>query len=82
MTFPKWRTVLFVNGCFWHQHLNCARSRLPKSNKEFWETKLKRNVVRDQRNCDLLVKEGWRVLVIWECEIACSNVTRALKVWF
>jgi DNA mismatch endonuclease, patch repair protein len=82
MTFPRWRTVLFVNGCFWHQHPNCARSKLPKTNKEFWNAKLERNAARDQGNYDRLAEQGWRVLVVWECELAHSNVTAQLKRWF
>jgi DNA mismatch endonuclease (patch repair protein) len=82
MTFPKWQTVLFVNGCFWHQHPNCPRSTLPKTNKEFWKTKLERNAARDRRNYDHLAKQRWRVLVVWECELTHSNVTRKLKRWF
>jgi DNA mismatch endonuclease (patch repair protein) len=82
VTFPKWRTVLFVNGCFWHQHPNCPRSRLPKTNKEFWKTKLEQNAARDQSNYDLLAKQGWRVLVVWECELAHSSITGMLKSWF
>jgi len=82
LTFPKWRTVLFVNGCFWHQHHRCNRSRLPRVNRTFWKQKLKRNVERDKRNYDLLTKLGWRVLVIWECELARSNVEEMLKDWF
>jgi len=82
MTFPKWRTVLFVNGCFWHQHPHCERSRLPRTNKDFWKEKLERNAERDRSNYDLLAKQGWRVLVVWECEIACSDVSEMLKSWF
>lgn len=82
LTFPKWRTVLFVNGCFWHQHANCPRSKLPNTNRVFWKTKLERNAVRDHCNYDLLQKEGWRVLVVWECELARSDVTETLKTWF
>jgi DNA mismatch endonuclease, patch repair protein len=82
MTFPRWRTVLFVNGCFWHQHRHCKRSRLPKANKQFWKKKLGRNAQRDQSNYNLLVKRGWRVLVVWECEIAGSDVSEMLKSWF
>jgi DNA mismatch endonuclease (patch repair protein) len=82
LTFPKWRAVLFVNGCFWHQHPDCKRSTLPRTNRKFWSKKLKRNVERDRRNYALLEKGGWRVLVIWECEIARSNVLEIIKTWF
>lgn len=82
MTLTKWRTVLFVNGCFWHQHDNCSRSRLPKANKKFWEAKLGRNVARDQTNYALLVSRGWRVLIVWECELVRFDITALLTGWF
>jgi len=68
IVLPKYKAVIFVNGCFWHMH-NCSRARLPKSNLEYWESKIKRNVERDQRNYQKLSEQGWRVLVIWECEL-------------
>ena len=82
LTFPRFRTVLFVNGCFWHQHPNCSRSVLPKTNVEFWEVKLARNVTRDQSNYDALAKKGWRVIVVWECELVRSDPTDLLRIWF
>ena len=82
LTFPKWRTVLFVNGCFWHQHAGCSRSRLPKTNTQFWNLKLQRNVARDQTNYELLEERGWRVLVLWECVLAKSDVKGILDRWF
>ena len=82
MTFPRWRTVVFVNGCFWHRHPHCARSMLPKTNRNFWKKKLERNVRRDRSNYALLAKRGWRVLVVWECEITRSDVSEMLKNWF
>lgn len=66
--FPKWRTVLFVNGCFWHQHSGCRRGAPPKSNVEFWGPKLARNVERDHDAYERLMQSGWRVAVLWECE--------------
>lgn len=82
LTFPKWRTVLFVNGCFWHQHPGCSRSKLPKTNMAFWKTKLERNAERDRTNYNRLVEQGWRVLLLWECELVQSDVTEKLKSWF
>lgn len=82
MTFSKWRTVLFVNGCFWHQHSKCPRAKLPKTNREFWKRKLKRNAARDQSNYHLLMEQGWRVVVIWECELSRSNIREVLRVHF
>lgn len=68
ITLPRYGTVIFVHGCFWHQHSGCGNAERPVSNREYWDKKLDRNVYRDLRNRDLLQKKGWRVLVIWECE--------------
>ena len=69
MVFPKYRTVIFVNGCFWHGHEGCSRFRMPGSNIGFWEAKIKRNRERDERVTAELESMGWRVIVVWECEI-------------
>ena len=68
IVLPKYKTIIFVNGCFWHMH-NCSRSRLPKSNLDYWMPKIKRNVERDQENYEKLKRAGWNVLIIWECEL-------------
>ncbi len=69
MVFPCRRRIVMVHGCFWHQH-RCRRGRrIPKSNREYWEKKLARNVARDRRQRAELRKLGWRVLVIWECQL-------------
>jgi DNA mismatch endonuclease (patch repair protein) len=69
LVFPKWRTALFVNGCFWHGHEDCRRAQLPSSNVEFWRRKLAANVARDSRNHERLDQLGWSVEVIWQCQI-------------
>ena len=69
IVLPKYRTVIFVNGCFWHSHEHCPGARLPKSRREYWEPKLSRNATRDKLNYAKLEKLGWRVLIVWECEI-------------
>ena len=68
LVFPKHRLVVFVHGCFWHQHEGCRRASIPKSRTDFWMTKLAANVARDRRQEDALQALGWRVLVIWGCE--------------
>lgn len=68
IVLPKYKTVIFVNGCFWHKH-DCPRFVWPSSNKEYWEPKILRNVERDRNNIELLQHDGWRVLVVWECEL-------------
>lgn len=69
IVLKKYKTVIFVNGCFWHHHENCPKSKLPKTNKEFWEKKINSNVARDRKNKEKLAAQGWRVLVFWECEL-------------
>ncbi|MBR8048670.1 MULTISPECIES: very short patch repair endonuclease [Burkholderia] len=72
MVFRGRRAVIFVHGCFWHGH-SCLRGRPPASNVDFWAAKLKRNAERDQRVISELRKSGWRVLVIWECELKAGD---------
>ncbi len=69
IVLPKYKTVIFVNGCFWHGHEGCRYFRLPKSNIEFWEQKIKNNIARDVRNENELKSLGWRVIRVWECDI-------------
>jgi DNA mismatch endonuclease (patch repair protein) len=69
LVFPSRRKVIFVHGCFWHQHSECGEGRVPASRREYWEPKLKRNQVRDARNQKLLEDEGWEVLTVWECSL-------------
>lgn len=65
---PKYKTVIFVHGCFWHQHKGCKRSTIPKSNTDYWIPKLSGNVKRDVQHKADLKKAGWNVAVVWECE--------------
>jgi len=71
IVFPGRRAVVFIHGCFWHQHPDpsCKDSRLPKSNIDYWGPKLQRNKARDAENEAALLTLGWRVLIIWECQI-------------
>lgn len=69
IVFPKRRSVIEVRGCFWHQHVGCARAETPATRQEFWLPKLAANVSRDIRNASALEVSGWSMLVIWECEI-------------
>lgn len=65
----RFKTVIFINGCFWHGHENCRIYRRPKSNTDYWQAKILRNKARDDKNINELHKLGWRVIVIWECEL-------------
>lgn len=69
LVFPKCKTVVFVNGCFWHQHLGCPKASIPKSNVDFWRNKFSRNIARDQCNYSKLEELGWSVVVVWQCEV-------------
>jgi DNA mismatch endonuclease (patch repair protein) len=64
------KTVIFVHGCFWHQCLKCRGGRLPKSNLGYWKEKLKRNQVRDKEHIEKLQSLGWKVILVWACEIS------------
>ncbi len=68
IVLPKYRTVIFVNGCFWHMH-GCSRSRLPRSNEEYWKPKIEQNIKRDAENKQKLEVAGWNVIIVWECEL-------------
>lgn len=68
LVFTKKKIAVFVHGCFWHRH-GCKNSVMPKTNTEFWKKKLNQNVKRDKKVENLLVKEGWKQLVVWECQL-------------
>ena len=65
----KYKTVIFVNGCFWHGHEGCKYFVWPKNNAEFWKKKIEENVLRDQRKIQALESQGWKVILVWECEL-------------
>ena len=69
IVLPKYRTVIFVNGCFWHKHEGCKYFVWPRDNAEFWKEKIQANVMRDERKQIELIAQGWNVIIIWECEL-------------
>lgn len=69
IVLPRYRTVIFVNGCFWHGHEHCRLFRLPKSRQEFWQGKIASNKTRDALKTLELQKAGWKVITIWECAL-------------
>lgn len=69
LVFTKYRTVIFVNGCFWHRHLGCKYTTMPQTRIEFWQAKFDRTVERDQKNYQELERMGWKVYIVWECQI-------------
>jgi len=69
IVLPKYNTVIFVHGCFWHRHENCKDATTPKTRTEFWEQKFASNVANDKKNITALRNDGWKVIVVWECEV-------------
>ena len=69
IVLPKYKTVVWVNGCFWHGHENCKDAGIPKTNSNFWYDKISKNKERDKRVLNELEQAGWKVLVVWECQI-------------
>lgn len=69
IVFAKYKTVIFVHGCFWHYHGDCPEGRIPSSNSAFWKSKLSKNVQRDKKHIKDLKALGWNVIMVWECEI-------------
>lgn len=69
IVLPKYKTVIFVNGCFWHGHKGCKYFVWPENNAEFWRQKITDNIERDKKNYYKLEESGWKVLVVWECEL-------------
>ncbi len=69
IVLPKYKTVIFIHGCFWHRHKGCRYATTPKTRIDFWKEKFNRNIKRDRRQTKELIKEGWNVLVVWECEL-------------
>lgn len=79
IVLPKYQTVIFINGCFWHRH-NCPRFVWPSSHQDYWRPKILRNVERDQQNEEELRHLGWRVITVWECELKKNLRTERLEL--
>lgn len=78
IVMPKYKTVIFIHGCFWHRHQGCKDASTPKSNVEFWNKKFEANMRNDEKHKTTLMHEGWKVIEIWQCEIEDSfEVTMA-----
>lgn len=69
IVLPKFKSIILVHGCFWHRHMNCKYSYMPKSKQQFWKTKFKANIERDKKVKEMLEEQGWKILIIWECEL-------------
>ena len=81
IVLKKYRTVVFVNGCFWHHH-DCGRFVWPSTNTEYWRKKIDRNTERDKENYDRLTAQGWQVLIIWECQLKKKVSDKQLQILY
>lgn len=79
IVLPKYRTVIFVHGCFWHGHKGCKNYTVPKTNTEFWVAKVARNQERDQEVWRRLEAKGWSVIIVWECQLKKANLAETVK---
>lgn len=70
IVLSKYKTVIFIHGCFWHQHPGCKAARIPDTNSEFWKSKFEKNIARDVKEKRELEEAGWKAIVLWECEIS------------
>lgn len=85
IVLPRYKTVIFINGCFWHGHQDCKYSALPETNKDFWEVKINSNIQRDIESHKELSKLGWKVIDIWQCNlkkdknVTLENLIKSIK---
>ena len=75
----KYRTAIFVNGCFWHGHEGCKYFVMPKTNTEFWQNKIECNRARDQKNYDTLINAGWQIIILWQCKLTKSELELTMQ---
>lgn len=73
IVLPKYKTIIFIHGCFWHGH-TCKAGKLPETNYKFWNKKINSNIIRDRKNILMLEEKGWKVIVIWQCELKNKNL--------
>lgn len=79
IVLPKYKTVIFINGCFWHGHSDCKYATIPETNHDFWSDKISGNMERDEITFSSLEKMGWRVMIIWQCELKPKTKDRTLQ---
>ncbi|MGI4742033.1 MAG: very short patch repair endonuclease [Janthinobacterium lividum] len=82
LVLPKYKTVVFVHGCFWHKHEGCPKASAPKTRTEWWQEKIGRNVINDERQQTELTSKGWKVLTMWECRLKPASRENALRQLF
>lgn len=79
IVLKKYRTVIFVNGCFWHGHENCKYFVIPKTRSDFWMTKIRNTVERDAKHNELLINNGWNVITVWECDLEIKTFDNTIQ---
>lgn len=79
IVLPKYKTVIFINGCFWHGHSECRYASIPETNRDFWHSKISGNIERDKSNYAKLQHLGWKVIEIWQCQLKPKTKDRILK---
>jgi DNA mismatch endonuclease, patch repair protein len=79
IVLPKYNTIIFIHGCFWHGHTNCKYYVVPKTNTEWWHNKINTNKANDARAVKALKKAGWKVIVVWECGLKAATIEKTLK---
>ena len=79
IVLPKYKTVIFVNGCFWHGHSNCKYFKIPKTRTQWWTDKINTNKANDTKAVKALKKNGWKVIIVWECGLKPAKVEKTLK---
>jgi DNA mismatch endonuclease, patch repair protein len=82
IVLPRYKVVIFIHGCYWHRHRGCKNATLPTTRKEWWEKKFASNVIRDRRNRKELIKKGWKVYIIWECEVKIQTISKLKELIF
>ena len=82
IVLPKYKTVIFIHGCFWHGHEGCKYFVVPKTRTEFWMNKIKGNIANDTKAITALEKAGWNIITIWECELKPSELHNTLSSFF
>jgi DNA mismatch endonuclease Vsr len=79
LVLPKYKTAIFIHGCYWHKHEGCRYFVVPKTRTEWWMNKINRNVINDLKAADALKRSGWNIYIIWECELKKGKIEQTLK---
>ena len=79
IVLPKYKTVIFINGCFWHGHKNCKYFTIPKTRTEWWTAKINANIINDTKAVKTLKKDGWQVIVVWQCQLKPVKLEKTLS---